>query len=555
MDTHDDRGWVRPVAAGADSAFMDPIEPTGRTIRSSIVGGIILVAVVAAAIAGTVIWRGRNGDPFASARSIPADMDFVITFDAVGLGDSERLQALVDAFAEPLVAAGEIDEYPQDLVLAIDEAMSESSGFTLMDDILPWIGRSVSLAARVPDIDLDTFQVEELSGLLSADVRDMEKAAAFVDKVLAEFTDNGVEVAAASVGGLPGYRWEEDGISIAFVLTDSALLLGIESDVASAIEARDAGLSIAEDAVFQDTMERLPEERMVAVYVASSAVDGFVDLAARGMPTTDLEYDDQLFTSVGSSVSLTDEGLLFSYVMVGVDETGGVIAPDSDVLATLPDDTLGFLSIAASGTAPEGFDELALADMGYPLEGISSQLGVDIGTLIEAISGSLTVAVTETRDSVIAQQTDVPVGIVGALGLTDSGPVNDLVASLEDILSQQGADFDRGNGATNVSIDGQPIVSYATVEDMLVIGTSDDLVSRVSSGTGGGLTNSPLYQELDAAIAGDGLVFYIDLGRVVGLVPMTSDEAAVLAPLRGIGFGGEVDGDAVAMEVLVLIDY
>ncbi|MCP3997141.1 MAG: DUF3352 domain-containing protein, partial [bacterium] len=429
MDTHDDRGWVRPVAEGADSAFMDPIEPTGRTIRSSIVGGIILVAVVAAAIAGTVIWRGRNGDPFASARSIPADMDFVITFDAVGLGDSERLQALVDAFAEPLVAAGEIDEYPQDLVLAIDEAMSESSGFTLMDDILPWIGRSVSLAARVPDIDLDTFQVEELSGLLSADVRDMEKAAAFVDKVLAEFTDNGVEVAAASVGGLPGYRWEEDGISIAFVLTDSALLLGIESDVASAIEARDAGLSIAEDAVFQDTMERLPEERMVAVYVASSAVDGFVDLAARGMPTTDLEYDDQLFTSVGSSVSLTDEGLLFSYVMVGVDETGGVIAPDSDVLATLPDDTLGFLSIAASGTAPEGFDELALADMGYPLEGISSQLGVDIGTLIEAISGSLTVAVTETRDSVIAQQTDVPVGIVGALGLTDSGPVNDLVAS------------------------------------------------------------------------------------------------------------------------------
>ena len=51
------------------------------------------------------------------------------------------------------------------------------------------------------------------------------------------------------------------------------------------------------------------------------------------------------------------------------------------------------------------------------------------------------------------------------------------------------------------------------------------------------------------------MVFYVDLGRVMGLVPMTSDEAAVVAPLRGIGFGGEVDGDAVAMELLVLIDY
>ena len=555
MDTHDDRGWVRPVTDGADTAFMDPIEPTGRTIRSSVVGGIILVAVVAAAIAGTLIWRGRNGDPFASARSIPADMDFVITFDAVGLGDSERLQGLVDAFAEPLVASGEIDEYPDDLVLAIDEAMSETSGFTLTDDILPWIGRSVSLAVRVPDVDVDTYQVEELSGLLSADVRDTEKASDFLDKVLDELADNGVEVAAASVGGFPGYRWEEDGISIALVLTDSALLLGIESDVVSAIEARDAGLSIAEDAVFQDTMERLPSERMVAVYVASSAVDGFIDIVAQGVPTDDIEYDEPAFTSLGSSVSLTDEGLLFSYVMVGADETGGVIAPDSAVLASLPDDTLGFLSIAASGTPQEALDEQVLADMGYSLDDISNELGVDIGALVEAFSGSLTVAATETRDSAIAQQTDVPVGLVAALGLKDSGPVDDLIASLEDMLSEQGVVVDRGNGPTSVYLDDQSVVSYTTVEDLLVIGTGDNLVSSVSSGAGGGLTNSPLYRELDAAIVGDGLVFYLDIGRVMGLVPMTSDEAAVVAPLRGIGFGGEVDGDAVAMEVLVLIDY
>jgi hypothetical protein len=411
------------------------------------------------------------------------------------------------------------------------------------------------LAVRVPDVDVDTYQVEGLSGLLSADVRDTESAAAFVDKVLDEFADNNVEVAAASVGGFPGYRWEEDGISIALVLADSALLVGIETDVVSAIEARDAGLSIAEDAVFQDTMERLPSERMVAVYVAASAIDGFVDIAARGIPADDIEYDEAAFTSLGSSVSLTDEGLLFSYVMVGADETGGVIAPDSAVLASLSDDTLGFFSIAASGTPQEALDDQVLADLGYSLDEISNELGVDIGALVEAFSGSLTVAATETRDSAIAQQTDVPVGLVAALGLNDSGPVDDLLASLEDMLSEQGFEVDRGNGATNVYLDEEPIVSYVTVEDMLVIGTGDELVSRVSSEAGGGLTNSPLYRELDAAIVGDGLVFYVDIGRVMGLVPMTSDEAAVVAPLRGIGVGGDIDGDAVAMEVLILIDY
>ena len=50
--TDDNRGYVTPVAAdGAE--YMDPLEPTGRTLRSSVVGGFLVVAVVVAAIAAS----------------------------------------------------------------------------------------------------------------------------------------------------------------------------------------------------------------------------------------------------------------------------------------------------------------------------------------------------------------------------------------------------------------------------------------------------------------------------------------------------------------------
>ena len=62
MESNDSQGWVKPVTDGAAATYMDPIEPTGKTIRSSVVGGIILVAVIAAAVAGTIVWRNRNGD-------------------------------------------------------------------------------------------------------------------------------------------------------------------------------------------------------------------------------------------------------------------------------------------------------------------------------------------------------------------------------------------------------------------------------------------------------------------------------------------------------------
>ena len=558
METNDERGWVKPVGDASDTDFMDPIEPVGSTIRSSAISGIILVAVIAAAVAGTVLWRGRNGDPFASARSIPADMDFVVTFDALALSDSERLQAFVDAFAVPMVEAEMIDDYPDDLLGAIDEAMAEANGLTLTDDVIPWIGRSVSIAGTVPRFDDPGDYQPDFSFLVSADVRDSQAAEEFVDTVLDEMGENNVGVTATEIAGIAGYSIDmgEGQPGAAMVLTDNALIIGTDDDVAAAVAARDAGLSIADDAVFESTMSQLSSNRLVSVYIAPTAFTGVTDLAALAGPEAEIDAGEPPFTAGAAAVSLVDEGLLFSYVLVGAEGMEGALAPDTDVLASLPAGTLGFVSVAGSGESNSAaFDERALTDLGYPLDELSAQIGVDVVALIESLSGDLTIAATETREGAIAASTDVPVGVVGALGLTEPGPIAEVLSMLEDLYRESGADVGQSGGVTTVSFDGEDIASYSVSDELLVIGTGSDLVADVVAGSGSGLVDSAMYQELDALVVGDGLIFYADIARIVGLVPTTSNESAVFAPLRGTGFGGEVRGDTLLMEVLVLVDY
>jgi hypothetical protein len=554
MSTHD-RGWVKPVD-GDIAGSMEPIEPTGRTLNSSVISGIIVVAIIVAAVAGTIMWRSRNGDPFSSAHSVPANMDFVVTFDALALSDSERLQSFVDAFAVPMVEAGVIEDYPDDLVAAIDEAMATETDFTLSADLLPWVGRSVSLAASVPEVDPATMEVDNLAFLLSADVRDRDGAAAFVDKVLGKMASHDLTVAAATIGGLPGYRWEESsGVSFGLVLTDESLLIGTEESVADAIAARDAGLSIADNSVFINTMGRLPDQRMVSFYMGGGVLEGLTNLAtaSTGMPSE--QQADDLFDAVGVSLGLVDAGVEVNYVMAGVDGGTGSMTPDLGVLGSLPDDTLAFLSVAGASPDTQTVTDEMLGDMGDVIDQLSSEIGVDIAAVLGSLSGDLTIAVAESRDGLIADATDVPIAVVGALGLTDPGPVGDLMRQVEEMGAGPGVEYERSDGITTVVVDGAPVFSYSTGDDMFVAGMGPDLVAGVVSSSNGGLLDSALYRELDNEVLGDGLVGYVDIASIVDLVPLTKDEAAVFAPLRGIGYGGESSGDIIEMQVLILVDY
>jgi hypothetical protein len=564
VESSKERGWVKPLNDDLDPERMDAIlvEPPAK--RSWLLGGLVLSVLIVAAVVGALAWRGLRGDPLGSARSIPTGMDYVVNFDAVALSDSERLQRFVDAFATPMFEAGLIDEQPGDLVAAIDRSLGEETNFSLTGDILPWIGRSISVAGTVPEFR-DPFGYAaddlEMSFLLSADVRDKEAAQAFVEKFRAFMEYDGVFVEQAVIGGLSGYRFGDTDTPFtgSIVLAGDALLVGISEDVAAGLEARETGNSMAESSSYLETMARLPADQMVTFYVSGRVLESMADLGSLGLyggeAPGSLDASTGV-TSFGGSMGLLDEGLLLTYVAFGDETAAGAIGPDLAVLKTLPAETLGFVSVAGSEIYdPVTSDRMALDNLGFVAEDFEFNFGIDIIAMLEALSGDFTVAATETRDSYIARVSDVPIGAVGALGLTDPDSLADGIDSLVDLLQQEGLAI-VNDGAVSTVVGGEEeLVSYSLHDDLLVIGTGRGLVGSIATGQDGGVVDSDVYRELDDAVAGDGLIVYVDIGRIVRLVPMTSDESAVLAPLRGVGVGARTDGHVAVVEALLLVDY
>lgn len=561
MEANQDRGWVKPIAADSETGQMDPIAPAKASRRSRLLGGLVLTVVIVAAIAGVVAWRGLEGDPFGSARSIPPGMDYVVSFDALALSDSERLQSFTDAFSAPMYEAGLIDEKPGDLVAAIDRALAEETDFTLTNDIVPWIGRSVSIAGTVPEF-ADPFgspDEVEVSFLLSADVRDTEAARAFVEKLRVSLEDDGGLVEQIDIDGLPGYRFGDGGALFtgSLVLADDVLLVGISEDVVAGVQARATGSSMANSAPFLDTMTRLPADQMISVFVSGRVLDSMANLGSLSLYGAGAPQPIDTAGSVvsfGGSIGLVDDGLLATYVTIGAEVTATEIGPDAAVIETLPADTLGFMSIAGASDQTS-LDRNTLEEMGFGADDVEAAFGVDIIAVLESLSGNFTMAATESRESSIAKASDVPVGLVAALGLTDPTPWRDVVDMVGELAAQEGLSLVTDGEVSSFSDGHQELVSYSLGDDLLVIGTGAELVAEVANGDGGGVVSGDLYRELDGAVAGEGLVVFVDIGRVVRLVPMTSDEVAVLAPLRGVGVGATLDGDATIVEALLLVDY
>ncbi len=561
--------------------------------RGRIVAGIVLTVVAVVAVGMAAAWRANAaGDPMASARMVPADVDVAVTVDVLQLGEGERLERLVGAFADPLHEAGVIAE-PFDLVGAIDQAMGEQLDLTLSDDVLSWIGRSATVGVSFGDLaaygtfltdpygdfgdlgempgfgetdgfaDLSaapaaraipaTSQVMPEPGVLvTAAVRDHTAAAAFVDKVVALTEDTGVAVAPRTVGGFEGYEFLPDvGFeSQLIVLTDDMLLAGPETMVAEALGLDGGAGSLAEDADYLAALQRLPQDRMVTVFLDMGFLEemsGVFDMGV--LPAGDLG-------SYALSLSVVDEGVRIDFGYAG--PTDPVAAgPDLAVLESLPSDVIAFFS--ARGSDPG--DDLAAMDptLQYQLDQFSAEFeavtGVDLFDLLESFSGSITLAVTETREGFVARETTVPVGVVGAVGLDDRTPIDELLASFQDQLGVLGVEMVDDGDLTTLRYDGSDVASLSLDDERLVVGTGPELVGAVANGTGEGITRSALYRELDGLVVGDGLSVYLDVPRLAGLVPLPSDERAIIEQVRGVGGGVVVDGAGSTLELLILIDY
>jgi len=567
-------GWVEALPP-ADADGMVPQVRLQPERRGRVAAALILTVVIVAAIGVAAAWRGRTGDPLASARMVPADVDFAVTIDVLQLGEGERLERLVATFADPLFEAGTIAE-PFDLVEAIDEAMLEETGLTLSDDVLPWIGRSATMAVSMGDLGiLSDFAAETtlheagaaealyrqsdltLPGVLvAAGVRDHAAADAFVEAVVALVEEEGGSVTPRTIAGFDGYD-VGDGMDmgpILVVLTDDMLLVGTDTMVSQSLALDGGAGSLATDRDYQSALSRLPQERVITAFFDMSFLEGLAGSPLGTGITSGLSQAE--LGTYAVSVSVVDEGVRLNYAFEG-DLGGYSLSPDREIVDALPADTVAFLSV--DGGERAGLtDDLDPALRGQ-LDSLGAEFeamtGVDLLELIAAFSGKLTVAVTETRQGSIAEQAQIPVGVVGVIGLLDRGPIDELLGLLDEVPADSGLELTTDGNLISLHVDGQEMASFSVSDDRLVVGSGRDLVTAVVEGTGEGLTGSSLYRELDGLIAGDGLIAFADVSRLAGLVPMEMDERSIVERVRGIGAGIETDGGGSSAEVLILIDY
>jgi hypothetical protein len=108
---------------------------------------------------------------------------------------------------------------------------------------------------------------------------------------------------------------------------------------------------------------------------------------------------------------------------------------------------------------------------------------------------------------------------------------------------------------TTLRFGGSDVASLSLDDDQLVVGSGPELVGAVANGTGEGITGSALYRELDGLVVGDGLSVYLDVPRLAGLAPLSSDERDIVGQVRGVGGGVAIDATGSTLELMILIDY
>ena len=516
---------------------------------------IALAAFIVAAGAGiaTGIVANLFGDDD-SLRAIPADAHLTITVDLQTLNEGDRFDRMIAAFAEPLEAAGHIDDAEIDLLALIDESLQTELGLTYEEDISPWAGSSASLAlwiqgelASEPDV------------LVSVLVEDRAGAESFVERLLSEAEgSSGVEVATSPLEGGTLYSAPDDERGQIWI-GDDLLLVALDVETITAGLEAWAGESITSAPEYQQVIENLPDSRFMDLYVSSRLIDEIaLQSGELGLDSTSLGVFDNLSgTAVG--ITLDDAGLRFDGAQVISDGSPiGEPFEGFDIVEALPDDTFGYLGFSLPDDFvenllgpiieedPAGFDEIST--------GFEEMFGLDLfEELLPALGPDMLVAILESSGGMIAAEVGAPLGVLFVTQVSDVDPVGKLIDGLEDILLSEGMQLS-GSDPVVVSFGGEEVAAYHLSEHSLAMATSGGVLSGFTSGSGG-ITDSELYRELDGILPGDGLNAYFDLGAIFDELPIPADERAILAPLRGFGASSTRLGDLNRSSALVIVDY
>ena len=374
-------------------------------ILKIIVGVVAVFTIALGAVAGAVYlgivplpFEFTAAEPEESAKLYPPDVVAYAWFTTnPGIGQLRHVGSMLSRLED----LAEFERLTDEAADGFEDAL----GLDFENDVMPWLGRSASLALF--DIDGIEF-VSEFAA--AVEVRDSDAAEDAVEKHI-DFSESerGTEFARESDGDFK--IWADESAGEFYALSDDMLIFANARSAMRDVIRRAGGeteqRTLANDADFQAARAAMPDRRFASAYLDfEAAMDSF--FWASGADTVGYDADmeafedcmDEFFPTpewIVGSAGWAERGLVFDFASPSADSLSMPAAPPlADAAAILPSDTLGFMSFAFDPVLDNWRDALAdyslrdLADCLPDAEYYAESLGVDMsGDLADLLDDAL----------------------------------------------------------------------------------------------------------------------------------------------------------------------
>ncbi len=517
-------------------------------------------------------------DPVSNA--LPADAPMVISVNLLQLKSAETGE-LIRTFAK---AAGQDDiASHEDAIDEMDQSLEEQYGLTLSEDVIPWVGQYAALA--LTSIEMETLGSSQGDWLAIIEVRNKKKADAFIEKVC-EITAEELGAAMLTISHEKMTIYEADtpydDERFAIARSKDLVYFGSSSEqVISAMEL-EAEDSLAEDAAYNAIKNQLPKDRLLTINIGSSL---FADaLANMGtlQPGMNLSSEAPLSTYT-MAVTIVDSGIqMDTLIDYGDQELSDAQLAlfesrtgQPEIADMFPDDSYAFFA----GTRLDQTWKILKQVYGPMLGGsdfdealglLGTQFGLNPDTdLFPYLDGEYALGLFPSTSGFLAQEADLPLGLLLLVESSDDAVLYKLADSLSDVLFMlfevQEIDSNDLYGYQVFDFGAQdPSFAFAASDDLLLIGT--DLESMQSSlSRGNPLTQNPRYTEaLDALPEDVRLGMFIDVQSILDVIesqalgefgPKELEDISAFRPIQSICSGNSpLEGTILHGAVLVIIE-
>jgi hypothetical protein len=505
-----------------------------------------------------------------------------------GLDLSKDNQEAIDRWIRTFaIAAGEEDFDMASLYGDLDRLLSEENGMTVEADLLPWVGRHLSVG--LIDFDFNQFAGPESARWVAAvEVRDKKLADAFVEKLgtaLEGKAEEGVRVSRETYNGvaLTSADSETPFERVAFARAgDVALFASDLTTLKSAIGAS-RGPGLQADEAYQKLADVLPESQILTVYIQTGPLldmltdmqqgfgpgvaPGFQRLPIGGVRLELAHIESGMLLDLATQYDLGElsESQMAALDLIGAQPVTDDLVPGSS-LVYLNGRGLSLFWESMQTSTQEGGQDFAES-----YEVTVAQLGFDPADLFEPLDGEYAIVVLPKQGAALPSASEVPLEAALLAGTGDearlSAALDKATMALEEQLFLQVDRNQEGDFTVfrpSSSFTGGPGLVFGVGRGYLFVASSDTAFRDLFDG-GAGLAAERRYQQVWAAFPQEmAPVLYVDVsGLVEAFRPMAGErdsaefEEAVraLKPLTAVAAAtGPLEGDLVRGAYILFIE-